>query len=196
MMSPAAATLALLSVWFAAAENSPSDYPRHQLLGFHLTETEAQLTARFSKPPVRVTGPGHTVLQFHNLPPEVAEEGLPTEWLTAASASCDGRFAYVAYFNDRGELLSVLHQPERRLPSRVLFPEGSFREVTVTGPMDLETRHWVRTLEGGRVLVASFYSPARRAEFATKFLDQVLLVRRSDLRRSLPTLAAALGDAE
>lgn len=159
----------------------------HPLFQFTLEESPAQLAARFDRPPQLAAGPGHQVFQFHALVPTVIEAGLHTDWLaSASSAACNGKYAYSAYFGADGKLVSILHQPDRRLPVSLFFPSGSFRSIDVSKPGSVTLHYKVRPLDAQRTLVAVFYSKD------VKFIDQVLLIRTSHLPTAYPDLATFL----
>src|SRR5438045_1006840 len=135
----------------------PTQYPRHPLLEFKLTESDQKLAAQFDRAPQVARGEGYYVLQFHAMAPKVIEEGLQVDWVENANAACDGKFAYSAYFTADGQLQSILHQPDRRLPIAYLFPESSYRDYEVTNSAGIRFRYRVRKVDGERMLLTTLY---------------------------------------
>ena len=161
--------------------------PGHPLFEFTLEETAEQLAARFDRPPNVAGGQNYRILNFHALTPTVIEEGLNTDWLANVNnAACNGKYAYVAYFDADNKLISLLHQPDRRLPVSLFFPEGSYQTYSVQKPGNLTFTYKVRKLDARRTLAAVFYSAD------VKYIDQVLLVRSTHLTSAYPDLAEKL----
>ena len=180
--------LALLVSLFVAAEAVTADSsPRHPLLDFTLNETDQQLLKQFDRPPQIARGKGYFVMQFHALVPRVVEADLPVEWLANSNGSaCDGKYSYTAYVGSDGQIQSILHQPDRKLPIHYLFPAGSYADFEVTNSAGISFRYRVRKLTGNRVLVATLY------QTGIKFIDQVVLVKTTAVAAAFPLLAPKL----